>query len=114
MEASMSLETRGPIAWRNWRAFINGDPSRTGFEATCYTDAYVSEWVDSGLGPYRILNTFAEQGHVGEARPRIVLRIQVHLEDQAPTSSELKVTEVSGYHGGGLDDEIASLLSLAL
>src|SRR4051794_390913 len=68
---------QGPVAWRNWDAYISGQASKRMFETALYSDAhFIGHSLD--LGPYRVLNTLAwGQGTLGLA---LVLRAQFHLE----------------------------------
>jgi len=78
---------------------------------TCYTDAHITGQVDQ-LGPYAILNPIAPPRGVGLAVPGIVIRLDTHITDMA--MPDMRTTDYARYHGGGVDDELAALLSLSL
>jgi hypothetical protein len=105
-------ESVGPFGWENWRAYSGGDPAAA-FEYACYTDAYVTGEVLDGLGPYQLLNTVAIGHRPGDARLAVVLRVGYHADPYKPDPERLQ-TNVGGYHGGDVSDEIASLISLSL
>jgi hypothetical protein len=117
-------DVRGPHAWRNWRAFTAGRPRRSSSKTS--TSLILSSWEeyalysDAGirgelmLGPYRFINTIArESDRVGSAELRIVLRADEHL-GEPDYSSPIEEEDVTSSFAGGLDDELAALLSLAL
>lgn len=104
---------RGPLAYRNWRAALanpQSDPSE-GAEYLLFGDAPATgpDWV---LGPYELFNTlsgsYRPDATVG---PPIALRAWYHLR-HAEWLPPLTKTNISGYTGTSLPDEIAALLAL--
>jgi hypothetical protein len=113
-EARVTTESAGPIAYENWKRFLNGEPSTGAHEVPLFTDSWILGGIEYGtLGPYQLFNTVPMPGSGRELRPTIVLRIEDHLPPNPPLP-EIRRTEDAAYHGGGLDDEIAALVSLCL
>lgn len=102
----------GPDGYRNWRYFLEGAPSRGSWEVALYTDAHVLGQADSGLGPYEVINTIAYPSDEVPAMGA-VLRMGWHVPEE-PLFPSLDRPDTSTFHGGGLSDEIAALISLAL
>jgi hypothetical protein len=101
--------------WMNWVQHLSGAPYVETQEYSLHTDARVTGNVDDGLGPYMLLNALAffEPLHSPNVPPtRIVLRVRQHEMTEA--SIDWQQTEVANFHGGAIDDEFGSLLSLAL
>ena len=106
-------EPVGPHGWVNWRALCAGAPAAGAVEYAGYTDAQVVEdQVD--LGPCRLLNTigFAAR-QAGQVPLSLVMRVEWHSAIDVRERSR-GATHTSAWHGGGLDDELAALVSLAL
>jgi hypothetical protein len=115
----------GPQGWLNWLAQRVGQPARTDSqtdgallvplwqEYALYSDAAFVDNLD--LGPTSVQLAFpADEPQLGHAQLQLVIRVHTHLADPKYDSEAWKVEDVSVYHGGGLDDEFAALLSLAL
>lgn len=68
---------------------------------------------EHSVGPYRFLNTAAPASVTVPLRAAIILRVEFHVEPEELGSTSLERTDDSTYHGGGLADEAAALLSLA-
>jgi hypothetical protein len=103
----------GPDGWTNWRAQRAGVPGAGAVEFAGYTDAQLLEdQVD--LGPCRLLNTigFAAR-RAGQVPLSLVLRVEWHAAAD-PRERSREETDTATWHGGGLDDELAALVSLAL
>jgi hypothetical protein len=98
--------------WANWRAWQAGRPALGAVEYTLYTDTWVTGEVAAGLGPYQLLNTVPIPVRRGGAEPAVVLRVDHHL-DPNPSSRDW-TRNFDAYHGGGMADELAGLVSLAL
>jgi len=116
---------RGPEGWLNWLAARAGQPKRTDSR----TDAgllipvweeyglYSDSWLigDLVLGPARFELAFpGEESRIGEAQMVLVLHVDNHLGDPVYDAPSDETEDVGAYHGGGVGDEFASLLSLAL
>ena len=99
----------GPFSHQNWKAFASGEPRLGTEEFPVFTDAWVVGEI-RGLGPYDILNAvaIAPRGHT---RPALVLRGAMHAVPDLGARRGIK-TDVTSYHGGAPQDEIAALLSL--
>ncbi|HTD36268.1 MAG TPA: hypothetical protein VK669_02045 [Candidatus Limnocylindrales bacterium] len=98
----------GPACYEYLKAFRENS-SIGAFEAPLFTDATViGEYMS---GPYILLNPVAANSRPGYFRPAIVLRIEA-----VPTNVRMPMdaTDTSRYHGGGLIDEVAALVSLSL
>ena len=106
----------GPFAYVNWRRARKGAPARATWEFPLYTDGWVTGEQANGdlnLGPYAFLNTVPVDRALGVLRPAVVLRITDHLP-AGVTLPDMSATDVTRYHGGGIEDEIGSLTSLCL
>lgn len=116
---------KGPHGWLNWLAARAGQPARTDShtdgalliplwqEYGLYSDTWLTS--DLVLGPARFTLAFpGEDSRTGYAQMVLVLRIDGHLAESAYDPEGWKTEDVAGYHGGGIDDEFASLLALAL
>jgi hypothetical protein len=106
----------GPLAYINWRAQLNSRPSAATYEYPLFTDAYITGAVDEGLGPYQLLNPIASRPD-NSLRPAIVLRsdeVDFSLLRQEADAGNEATAGAATYHGGGLADEIAALVSLCL
>lgn len=80
------------------------------FEFPIYTDANITgESID---GPIALLNSVTRGQGIGDFRPAIVARVQTSASEQTP--QPIEKTDVSLYHGGGITDEIAAVLSLTV
>ena len=65
-----------------------------------------------GFGPYSFLNTVPFPDGPGIVNAPIILRAAIHLPDYQPP--DISKRDESLYHGGGWEDEIAALISVAL
>lgn len=101
-----------PFSYENWQARIAGVPSRVWYECSLFTDAHIVGAIEEGLGPYQLLNAVPHE-MMRHTRPAIVLRVRMH---ERPQIDLLRLNETNDdlYHGGGLEDEIAALVSLHL
>ncbi len=108
---------RGPVAWRNWhQANSAGSAPGNRFEHGLYSDAYiVGDYLTHG--PYVVINALAFEVHQAGRLGRVAtMRVDRFIEPET-LQREVRLgekTDVSEYHGGGLEDEIAALLGLAL
>ena len=103
-----------PLSQRNWLNWLNvSDPHGAPVvEYPLYSDAHITDEFREGLGPYSFLNTVPLANGPGIVNAPIILRAAIHLPDyQPPDKWE---TDESLYHGGGWEDEIAALTSVAL
>jgi len=107
----MDLQS-GPFSYENWKAQINGVPSYEAYEYPLYTDARIVGEITSGFGPYQFLNTVLFTTTPILA-PAIVLRAEYAVAYDYGAGLPEK-TDVDLYHGGLLNDEMASLLALCL
>ena len=104
-----------PWGWTNWRAFADGSDAQSRVEMTLYSDCrFVGEI--RGLGPYSVLNTIGASTtpRPGLRAPALVLRVEYHTAIDSVLDPGEPKTLVDAYHGGWVDDELASLLGLAL
>lgn len=115
----------GPEGWLNWLAARAGQPRRTDShtegtlliplweEYGLYSDAWLMG--ELALGPARFELAFpGEESRLGEAQMVIVLHVENHLGDPVYDAPSAETEDVGAYHGGGVGDEFASLVSLAL
>jgi hypothetical protein len=101
----------GPASYENWRQQLDGAECRGGHETPIFTDARILGMVQNGCGPYQFLNTGSTYDRPKVLRPAIVVRVEHFGEYKGPVWGE---TDEAGYHGGGIDDELAAVLSLCL
>src|SRR3712207_6092699 len=107
----MSSNVKGSFAYENCKLAQIETSSRGTFEYPLFTDAHIiDEYVESE-SPYKLFNLVSLPNETKELVPAIVLRIDNYIE---PDISVKLDTEESRYHGGGIEDEIASLVSLCL
>lgn len=102
----------GPLIWENWRAWASAAPLQKTLECAFYSDAALWPSGRVDVGPYQVyfLPTWGEA-----TNPPILVRLQNHFPDGFGWSPDvLRETDVSRYHGGWLEDEIAALISLCL
>src|SRR6185295_16249589 len=115
----MNRKSIGPRAYENWKALISGAPGRPMWEVPLYSDGFIGG--DLLLGPFHFLNANVmqksaatyKQGPADSTIPCLFLRIFDHLPAEEPPP-EMSKTDVQGYHGGGVLDEITALVSLCL
>ena len=109
-EVSMSeLTPPSPVAYKNWIAYERMASPRMGGEIPLFTDAHITGQIEKGIGPYQLLNTV--RGPSRQA-PAIVLRYWLCLDPgERPV---MEKTDTGAYHGGGLSEELASLISLCM
>lgn len=99
----------GTLAWRNWRAWAEGEPRTEGWESALYSDVQFER--DLEVGPYKFIPTFPSWDR-GLALA-VVLRADFHLHGDG-FSPDMTRTDASRYHGGTIPDELAALAGLAL
>jgi hypothetical protein len=109
--------TRAPISWHLWRNALAERPRGDGWEVTFFSDAWVRDELRTGLGPYQLLNLVSRRAEAvhGQAEPAVVLRVEEHGADELERLSLVPLDEKvqpGSYHGGGLADEIAALVSV--
>jgi hypothetical protein len=102
----------GTDAWRNWRAFNDGQQELENYDDELQSDvSFTGGPID--FGPFRLSTIFRRPGAVG---PAIVVTGGVHtnLMPEIIVKGKLAKTNVAAYHGGTMTDEIAALASLEL
>jgi hypothetical protein len=118
-EPTSESSEAGPDGWANWRAFLDGHRGEAD-EYAWYSDGtFVGEALGP-LGPYELLNALP----VGDGlAPRLVLRAEYCRLELIAAAGKLvdsvaddrfPKTDVTLYHGGGLEQELAALVSLAV
>jgi len=112
--------TRSPAIQQNWNGFLGGQPYQGAYELLLHTDARVTGTIEKrnggtpDIGPYELVNTVPMgPAEFLVAQPHVALRISLH------GSGELRVPDMTkpdkgSYHGAGLADEVAALVSLEL
>lgn len=101
-----------PACIANWQAFSDGEPLLETVEYPVHTDAWVTGQVESGLGPYTLLNSFGAE-HEPTRYPAIILRVNIHLP-QGALKHSLSVTDATAYHAGDIEDELSALLGMCV
>lgn len=104
----------GPFFYENWKEHLAGVSLLSTYEVALYTDAHITGAIQLGeLGPYSLLNSVPMAHALGKLNPSVVLRYSVREFDPSSVTP-LDHTDDERYHSGGLDDEIAALVSLFL
>lgn len=98
--------------YRNWVAFKQGNPCRGYSEYELFTDAAITGENTTDFGPYQFLNPCSSRK--GQVKVGLIVRIDNRLSDKYQASPNMEETDTSCYHGGGLTDEIAAIISLAM
>jgi hypothetical protein len=101
---------KGSFAYENWNLALAGAQIKSTLEYPLFTDARIIGEMPKFHSPYTLLNVVP----IVEANvpaPAIVLRMDYHSEYE---SGPLAKTNIERYHGGGISDEIAALVSLCL
>ena len=102
------------LNWLNWRNVPDAHNARV-VEYPFYSDADITGEFRKGLGPYSFLNAVPFSDGPGSVNSPIILRVAIHLPGyQSSDDISEKETDESLYHGGGSEDEIAALTSVAL
>ena len=99
----------GTPSYDNWRAFNDGEKIIGESEYLLYTDASFIGEPAAGLGPYKFFNLLPFASEPGLVQPAAALRLSIHIIYESP---QMHKTDVSRYHGGLAEDEIAALASL--
>ncbi len=99
------------LNWLNWLN-VSDAHSATVVEYPFYSDAHITGEFREGLGPYSFLNTVPLANSPGIVNAPIILRAAIHLPGYHPP--DIWETDESLYHGGGWEDELAALTSVAL
>lgn len=105
------LDTRGAFSYENWKASLSSKPLKSIFEHSLFSDTKFSTSgaLKTEFGPYLLYNT--QSRGISPAVPSLILRINYHVDSEMP---DLHKTDVSRFHGGGIEDEVAALISLCL
>ena len=101
----------------NWLKYIEAEETLSaefysGAEYPFYSDTGVLGEIADGLGPYKILNAVPISGN-GAANISIVLRSFIYDNSHRHPAASLK-TDITRFHGGDFQEEIAALVSLSL
>ena len=102
----------GTDAWRNWRAFVDGQAELENFDDELQSDvSFVGG--PARFGPYNLSTVIRDSDTVG---PAIAVHAGVHanLIPEVVVDGNLAKSDSSAYHGGSMTDEIAALVSLEL
>lgn len=98
--------------YENWVAFKQGDPCQGYSEYELFTDAIITGENTADFGPYQFVNPCSGHGYAVKAA--LIVRVDNRLSDYYQVLPEMDKTDTSCYHGGGLIDEIAAIVSLAM
>lgn len=101
---------KGSFAYENWHCLINGAEVRSSLEFPLYTDAHIIGR-DLKFGPYELINTVPISTKTEICLPAVILRMDYYVDFD---HGNLQKTNTDRFHGGSINDEIASLLSLCL
>ena len=118
-------ENGGPLSYQNWLAYRENADWLYVQEFPLFTDAHITGTIPEEnnvhitesdkrvLGPYAILNTVADREHA-ETVVGSVMRVAMHLDLSPKVDGSMDRTGESSYHGGGMNDELAAMLSLCM
>jgi hypothetical protein len=106
-----AIDTRGSFAYENWKAALSGAPLKSVIEYPLFSDTHFSTLGDlkTEFGPYLLYNT--QSRGISANVPAFILRINYYVDFKMP---DFKKTDVSRFHGGSIEDELAALVSLCL
>jgi len=107
----LAENTGGVLSYWNLKEFACSKSPKSITEYPLFTDAHITGELKEGLEPYCFINMIATNHNPGDVQESIILRIGWYINDNR--TFDVK-TEASKYHGGGLTDEIAALVSLKL
>lgn len=105
------MDTRGSFAYENWKAALSRSPLKAVYEHPLFSDTHFSKSgeLKTEFGPYLLYNT--QSRGISPTVPSFILRIDYHVDFEMP---DLMKTDVSRFHGGSIEDEVAALISLCL
>jgi hypothetical protein len=105
---TQQLPRVAPASYLHWHDLREPAPDEIIVEYPLYSDAHILERKAS-LGPFTVLNAFSfNQDH--DRAPAMFLRVRFReFERERP---DMNSTNDEHYHGGGMLDEVAALLSL--
>lgn len=100
------------MLYENWKEAISGKPLRETLEFPIYGDARLTSHIEfDKKGPYWGFNTLPNS-EPGTLANTLIFRANIHLLDEDRITDI--VTNVDRYHGGSIEDDFSSLLSLTL
>lgn len=112
MDTKKTEIMRGPIAFLNWRAAIDDRLKNGAQEVPLYSDVPLWGEVNQELGPYQIFNNIVYESPRQAIYQNYTLYMEYFLNtDDLP---KLDKTDVTGFHGGSIEDEVAALCSLEM
>lgn len=100
----------GPASYTAWKASLSRNEALP-VEYPLYSDASFVGDFTSGFGPFKLLNSRIIQQSPN--LPALFLRVSASAGSSVQSPFDLD-TDVRGYHGGNVADEIAALVSLKL
>ena len=100
----------GPKSYVNWIASSQKKEIQRTYEYPLFTDDKITGEILEGCGPYKLLNTIPMY-RPENITPNLILRIDDHTES---IPGMIEKTDTSTFHGGGVADEMAALISLEL
>jgi hypothetical protein len=101
---------KGCFAYENWKRALTGTALKAVYEYPLFSDARIIGVAQDFTAPYKLLNTVPLLDAQILA-PSIILRMEYFSE---PDSGVRLKTDIKRFHGGGINDEIAALISLCL
>lgn len=108
----MEKTEEGTLLYKNWLSQINNNPIFSTNEYPFFSDSYLTGEITESLGPNYLINTLPLIKN-NNISPIIIFRIDNHIHPD-DTLKNMKQTDISTYHGGWLNDEMAALISLCL
>jgi hypothetical protein len=108
----LAENTGGILSFRNFKEYSSDKQPYQIDEYPLFTDAHIIGQLIEGCEPYTFLNMVPSRRESGTVRESIMLRIYWYASYQSVGCSV--ETDVSQYHGGHINDEIAALVSLKL
>lgn len=105
-------ELEAPLSYVNWKRAMGDATMVSGYEYPLFTDAHIIGEIGEGCGPYQFINTVPLPS-LRRVRPSIILVVKGYIKGDE-FLARMDETFEGAYHGGGLQDELAALLSLSL
>ena len=98
----------GPQLWENWQVYDPQTPASEAFEVALYSDADLAGRLSDDAWPVDLMPAFPP------LRTGLKLTAVARIRWNTTADYDMTASDTDSYHGGGPDDELASLISLAL
>lgn len=98
----------GPQLWENWQVYDPQAPASEAFEVALYSDADLAGRLSDDAWPVDLMPAFPP------LRTGLKLTAVARIRWNTTGDYDMTTSDTDSYHGGGPDDELAALISLAL